>query len=47
MPTAMLVYDFPTEARFGVTSRWARPKYFSYTSQPFRTTSMPPFFVLA
>ena len=43
---AMLVKLFPQEPRFGDASRCPSPKYRSQTSQPCRTTSRPPFFVV-
>ena len=45
IPQAMLVNALPVEAMSGLEFRLARPKYFSNTSQPLRTTSNPPFWV--
>src|SRR5439155_23993412 len=45
IPHAMLVYALPVEAMSGFALLLARPKYFANTSQPFRTTSNPPFCV--
>src|SRR5450759_3811904 len=42
IPQHKLVNVLPTENILGVTSRAARPKYRSYSSQPCRTTSSPP-----